>query len=186
MKLILLQCPNCSQALKPDNDDIVIACPNCHLAVHLGAAGLSITNIQYAVPTSRKGGDQSVWVPFWVFQGQIHIRKRDTQGRRSNTSDSFKTWEAVRRFFVPAWDVSVHTAQDLGTKLTLRQPDLQQISPPAPVNLIPVSVADEDALKMVEFIVLAIEARRKDWLKSLDFDVEVGEPVLFALPKGAY
>ena len=186
MKLVPLQCPNCSQALKPDNDDIIIACPNCHLPVHIGEQGLEISTIQYALPTSGKGGDQSVWAPFWVFQGQVNIRKRETQGRRSNTQDALKTWQVIRRLFVPAWDLNVHTAQDLGTKLTLRQPELEHIGQPSPLKLISVSVSHADALKMLEFIVLAIEARRKDWLKSLDFNIDVGEPDLFALPLSAY
>jgi len=168
MKLILLDCPNCSHPLQPDNDDIVFACPNCHLAVHLGAEGPEITSIRYALRRADKG-DKGVWAPFWVFDGKVKIRKRETQGRRSNTKDSLKTWEALRRFYVPAWDLNIHTAQDVGTK--------------AEVKLVPATVSPADALKLLEFIVLAIEARRKDWLKELVFDIDVGEPILIGLPQ---
>jgi len=182
MKLILLDCPNCSHPLQPDNDDIVFACPNCHLAVHLGAEGPEITSIRYALRRADKG-DKGVWAPFWVFDGKVKIRKRETQGRRSNTKDSLKTWEALRRFYVPAWDLNIHTAQDVGTKLTLQQPDLDYIEQPAEVKLVPATVSPADALKLLEFIVLAIEARRKDWLKELVFDIDVGEPILIGLPQ---
>lgn len=181
MKLILLDCPNCSHPLQPDNDDIVFACPNCHLPVHLDVQGPEITTIRYALQKSDKSGT-GVWAPFWVFEGQVDIRNRETQGRRSNTQDSLKTWQALHRFFVPAWDLNIHTAQDVGTKLTLQQPDLNYIEQPAEVKLVPATVSPADALKLLEFIVLAIEARRKDWLKGLIFNIEVGEPVLFALP----
>ena len=182
MKLILLNCPNCSQALKPDNDDIVFACPNCQRPIQIGANGPEIISMRYAIPSSGND-DRAIWVPFWLFNGQVNIRKRETQGRGSSNKDSQKTWEVLHRFFVPAWDLSVHTAQNVGTKLTLRQPEMQIIGQPAEVQLVPAIVSAEDALMLLEFIVLAIEARRKDWLKNLIFDLDVGEPELMALPK---
>ena len=44
-------------------------------------------------------------------------------------------------------------------------------------------MAPADAKKMLEFIVLAIEARRQDWLRELTFHLEVGQPDLWALPQ---
>jgi len=184
MKLILLRCPNCSQALKPENDEIVLACPNCHLPVKISENGPEIISIRYAILASGKG-DRSIWVPFWVFKGQVNIRSRQTQGRRSSGKDSQRTWEVLNRFYVPAWDLSVHTAQNVGTKLTLRTPEMRVIEQPAQVQLVPAIVSPDDALKLLEFIVLAIEARRKDWLKDLVFDLDVGKPELLALPKAA-
>jgi hypothetical protein len=41
-------------------------------------------------------------------------------------------------------------------------------------------------LRLLEFVVLAIEARRDDWLKALDFRIEAGEPQLWALPQQGF
>ena len=59
------------------------------------------------------------------------------------------------------------------------------IERPAEAQLTPAAVSSEDALKLLEFIILAIEARRKDWLKELVFDLDIGEPELLALPRSA-
>jgi hypothetical protein len=48
------------------------------------------------------------------------------------------------------------------------------------VQLIPVVVSAEDARKMLEFLILAVEASRDDWLKTLDFQIEAGPPELWA------
>jgi hypothetical protein len=54
---------------------------------------------------------------------------------------------------------------------------------PDGAQLINAVVTPADARKLLEFIVLAIEARRKDWLKNLVFELEVGEPKLLAFPQ---
>ncbi|MGB3716607.1 MAG: hypothetical protein WA996_19480 [Candidatus Promineifilaceae bacterium] len=184
MKLILLRCPNCSSALKPGIDDIIYACPNCSSAIHIEAEGPKIIGIQYAIPTKGKDGEE-IWVPFWVFEGRVQIKKRETQGRQSNTKDSIALWGSPRRLYVPAWDLSIHTAQEVGSKLTQRQLTMRFVERPTEAQLTPATVSPADALNLLEFIVLAIEARRKDWLKELVFDLEVGEPELLALPRAA-
>jgi hypothetical protein len=91
-------------------------------------------------------------------------------------------WGEPRDLYVPAWELSLRPAQDLGSKMIQEQPVYQALSSPTEVDLAPVTLTPDDARKMLEFIVLAIEARRPDWLKSLDFHLEVGEPALWALP----
>jgi hypothetical protein len=57
------------------------------------------------------------------------------------------------------------------------------VAPPAEVTLASATVAPADAQKLLEFIILAIEARRQDWLKELNFHLDVNEPELWALPQ---
>jgi hypothetical protein len=66
--------------------------------------------------------------------------------------------------------------------MILHQPGYQTVAQPADARLTPVTLTTEDALKMLEFIILAIEARRADWLESFDFHLEVGEAALWVLP----
>jgi hypothetical protein len=184
MKLILLRCPNCSTSLKPDLDDIVYPCPNCHLPVHISPDGPKLIDIQYVIPVAGKEYENS-WVPFWVFEGSVLIKQRETQGRRSDTDDARRLWDSPRLLYVPAWDLSIHIAQEVGSKLTQRQLTMHVIERPPEAQLLPAAVSQADALNILEFIVLAIEARRKDWLKELVFDLEVGEPKLQALSRSA-
>ena len=40
----------------------------------------------------------------------------------------------------------------------------------------------DDVLAAAEFIVIAIEAERKDKIKSIDFELKLSKPVLWILP----
>jgi hypothetical protein len=80
----------------------------------------------------------------------------------------------------------MHTAQNVGSRLIEQQPQLQPVERPEGAHFISATVTPGDARKLLEFIVLAIEARRKDWLKSLEFGLEVGEPQMMALPQSMF
>jgi hypothetical protein len=77
----------------------------------------------------------------------------------------------------------MHTAQKVGSYLIQQQPELQEVERPSEVQFTSATVTPGDARKLLEFIVLAIEARRKDMLKNLVFDLEIGEPQMMALPQ---
>ena len=64
----------------------------------------------------------------------------------------------------------------------LKQPPvLNAIPRPSGAKLTPAVVSAEDARKMLEFLILSLEAGRDDWLKTLDFQIEAGLPELWAI-----
>jgi hypothetical protein len=67
-----------------------------------------------------------------------------------------------------------------------RPPSFEKIDRPEGAHLQAAIVTPKDGKKLIEFIVLAIEARRKDWLRDLEFELDVGESKLWALPEGSY
>lgn len=186
MKLILLVCPNCGQPLHPDKEDVVIACPNCHTPVAIAVNGPQKMTVHYAVP-GKKSASGKRWFPFWVFEGRAHILKRETQGgSRSGRKDSEKLWGASRRLYVPAWEIDLHNAQEIGSQLIQKQPEVQFVNSPEDAQLISATVTPTDARKLLEFVVLAIEARRRDWLKDLEFNLEINDPELWGMPEGTF
>jgi hypothetical protein len=66
-------------------------------------------------------------------------------------------------------------------QLLKQPPVLNAIPRSSGVHLTPVVVSAEDARKMLEFLVLSLEAGRDDWLKTLDFQIETGLPELWAM-----
>ena len=50
------------------------------------------------------------------------------------------------------------------------------------VEFEPVTVAVEDVSIWAEFLVIALEAERKDIVKKIEFSLELGEPQLWVLP----
>ena len=183
MKLILLRCPVCSVPLTPENDDVVVACTNCHNPIAIAVDGPVKMNVRFALPAGFRE-DVDRWVPFWVYEGLVKIQKRDTQGgSRSAKKDAEALWGGPRRLYVPAWDLSIETAQRVGSRLIQQQPQYQIITKPEEVQLVPAVVTPSDARKVLDFIIVAIEARRKDWLKDLAFELDVGQPEMWALPQ---
>ncbi len=186
MKLILLRCPNCNEPLKPGNDDVVILCPNCFRPVAIAVDGAQSMQIRFVMPNGIKGTG-SIWHPFWVFEGRVQITRRETQGGDHKAGKaSEELWGSTRRLYVPAWDLDLHLAQEIGSRLILEQNDVQTIDQPENAHLMPAVVTPQDARKLLEFVVLAIEARRKDWLKDLAFQLDIGQPELWALPEKGY
>lgn len=180
MKLIAARCPVCAQMLKVEQDDLIVACGNCRTAIRLDQGELQRVQVVYATPGPGAMADR--WLPMWIFQGKVTISKRDTQGRGDNSWREF--WEGPRYFYIPAWELSLSTLQEVSVPLAKSQPRYR----PLPANqqgqlsLQPVTVSPEDARKLLEFLVLEIEVQRKDWLKDIAFEVAASEASLWALP----
>ena len=182
MKLLALRCPNCGAHLRPENDAIVLACHNCFMPVAIVVDGPKRMKIWFAV-SKQNQEEWKNWVPFWVYEGRILIHHRETQsGWRTKDKDSDRLWGSPRKLYIPAWDLDLHSAQDIGSRLIVNQPLFNFIEQPLEYKLTTATVKPDDAKRLLEFIVLAIEARRKDWLKDLNFEIEVGKPQLWALP----
>jgi hypothetical protein len=186
MKLILLRCPNCGEPLNPANDDVMIPCSNCFTPVAITVNGPQKMTVRYAVPGKRSVSGKR-WFPFWVYEGRARILRRETQGgSRSGRKESEKLWGATRLLYVPAWELDLHNAQEIGSQLIQEQPEIRFVDQPEKAQLLPATVTPKDAQKLLEFVVLAIEARRRDWLKDLEFDLEVNEPELWGMPEGTF
>jgi hypothetical protein len=186
MKLLLLRCPQCQSPLEPEQLDVIVGCRHCFTAIAIDEKGLRLHNVHYAASQFDKRRDPDVteqWVPFWVFNGRVQISKRDTQGGSGSAQrDAEQFWDVPRRLYVPAWELPMPTARDIGQKFTQEQTRLQAVPQPPGAHLIAATVTPDDALKLMEFIVLSIEAQRKDWLKNLTFHISADAPELWALP----
>jgi hypothetical protein len=194
LKLVALRCPECNEALSAEDEHIVVTCERCGTAVRLGDQGLSRVSVSYARPKS--GARVVRWRPFWVFHGRVHIRRRDAKGSSSGMAqvlglldlghgsgdERLTIWEGPRDLYVPAWELSPQATKGLGGNLIHSQPSLERVPQPTDARLTPATLTPADALKMLDFIVLSIEAQRPDWLENLAFQLEVGEPALWALP----
>lgn len=186
MKLVLLRCPNCGRALTPENDDVVVACNHCRTPVAIARDGPSRISVRFAV-SGDEIGRQDAWHPFWVFSGKVNISRRETQGgARSGAKDSAALWGSPRRLYVPAWELSMRIAQEVGSRLVQEQPRFRFVDQPQESRLVAATVTPGDARRLLEFVVLAIEARRRDWLKDLDFAMDLDQPELWALQEADF
>ena len=177
MTLVVVRCPSCGNPLTPGDDDLVIACAQCGAGLHLADEGLQPIEIQYAETNLPKA---ITWRPWWIFRGSVNLIRRETQsGNRSDEARRF--WAQPRVMGVPAWDLSLAAVKQAGVQMLKQPPVLEAIPRPTGAQLVPVVVSAEDARKMLEFLILTLEAGRDDWLKTLDFTIEAGLPELWAL-----
>jgi hypothetical protein len=78
-----------------------------------------------------------------------------------------------------AFNSPLETLLELGSKLVVQPPSFQ---PGPAARFEPVTLALEDVKPLAEFIVMALEAGRKDKLKEIQFSLELSDPVLWVLP----
>ncbi len=180
MKLLALRCPQCDTWLQPQQLDVVLPCPTCKTAVFLQETGLTTISATYAAPQNDSA---TTWLPFWRFRGQVHIEQRDTQGgSRASQQESAELWGLPRHFFVPAWELPARRAREMGSRMVSRQPLFATFEPPELPLFQAATLSPDDAQKLLELIILTIEAERSDWLKNLQFRLELAPPELWLLP----
>jgi hypothetical protein len=136
--------------------------------------GLSPMEVQYAAGIPPNGSGK----PFWMVEGEAALQQRHTYaGDQDRAAQMF--WIRPRSFFIPAFTCSLETLLSLGTNYLLQPPEPQS-GPPARFE--PVTLYAEDVPAAAEFILVAIEAGRKDRLKKLDFSLKLSNPCLWILP----
>lgn len=185
MKLLALRCPHCNAGLAPGQADVVVQCANCHRAVTILEDDIRLIDTRYAAPDRK---DPQTWVPFWGFEGAITIQSREAQNTSLSPTgwfsarDSQEFWGRASRFLIPAWNLELKRARELAEDLIKQQPEFRVIERPENAVFLPAVVTPQDARKLLELVVVTIEARRKDWIKEIEFTAEMGPPALWILP----
>ncbi len=174
--LVPLVCLQCSTAIPAGVDEVAWACAQCGQGMYLDeASGLEELDIHYSedIPKNRTGK------PYWVAEGQVTMEREtyDYVGEHGIAAEQF--WGQARRFFVPAYQAPLASLLKDAKTMLLNQPRLNS-GPAMPFEA--VTLYRDDVLAAAEFIVIAIEAERKDKIKRIDFELELSKPVLWILP----
>lgn len=174
VELIPLVCPKCSTPVPAELDEVAWVCAQCGQGLLLDEQkGLALLEVQFAagIPAVAKGK------PFWVADGQVAMQRKTYSGNQGNEAQAF--WSQPRRFFIPAFAAPLDDRLNLAMSLIAKPPALQAGSP---TRFEPAVMHIEDVSAAAEFVVMAIEAGRKDKLKELDFSLKLSTPVLWILP----
>jgi hypothetical protein len=176
IELVPLVCVRCSTPVPAELDEVAWVCAQCGQGLLLEETGLQALEVHYmaGIPANSKGK------PYWVTQGQVSSLQREkygSGGKEAQEAEAF--WGQPRRFFVPAYSATLENLLAQATQLLLQPPALQE-GPASPFEA--VTLAVEDVRPAAEFIVMAIEAGRKDKLKKMNFSLQLSSPVLWILP----
>lgn len=174
--LIPLICPNCSTPIPAEPHEAAWACGQCGqgLALH-SDKGLQTVAIQYQkeIPPGRRGR------PYWMTVGKVQLEREAYRSKSGAREEAQAFWSAPRRFFIPAFPMGTETLLQTGVSLLVNPPTL---IPGAPVPFEPVTLGIEDIQPVAEFIIMAIEAGRKDSLKRAEIQLDLSAPTMWILP----
>ena len=175
VELIALKCFKCDTPVPAGSEEVAWVCKQCGQGLALDEKkGLVPLKIQFQAGLSP----QSVGKPFWVAEGQAYIQ-RETYSGSGQTAEAALFWSLPRTFYVPAFPCTMDILIALGVRLLLQPPALQ---PGSQAAFESITLAQADLEAAAEFIVVAIEADRKDKLKKVQVSVKLSEPVLWILP----
>lgn len=174
VSLIPMVCLRCQNPIKAQPDHVAWVCQTCGQGLLLddekGLAALEI-HFSTSIPPNSQGR------PFWVAEGQASLQRTTYQGDKTN--DMLAFWQNPRRFFIPAFDLPIDQVIKIGSSMLYQPPGLQA---GAPAKFLPVTVPLQDVLPLAEFILLGVEADRRDALKELHFTLDLSTPELWILP----
>jgi len=175
--LIPLVCLKCGTSVPAEIDEVAWVCGQCGQGLVLDEeAGLAPLEVHYSAGIAPNARGK----PYWVAEGRVTIQQRWTYGSAGRQADeSTRFWAQSHRFFVPAYACTLEALLSTGMDLLLQPPDLQ---PGPAARFEPAILPAEHVHATAEFIVMAVEAGRKDKLKSVDFALQLTTPGLWILP----
>ncbi len=174
IQLIPMLCIRCQAPLPAQPDEVAWACPTCGQGMQLSdETGLTGLDIHYSAGIKPN----TTGKPFWVTQGTAQLTRKTFRGNQTQEMIAF--WQQPRIFYVPAFNMPLDQVIQTGVQF-LRQPIPLQPGSPAP--FLPVTVLPADVRPLAEFILIEIEADRKDLLRELQFDLQLSIPQLWIFP----
>jgi len=177
VELVALRCLRCSTPLPAAPDEVAWACAQCGQGLLLEEdRGLLHLAIHYS-PAIKPGATGR---PFWVCTGHVFVERETYAGGSDRiTGEMQDFWGEGRLFFIPAYAAPLEALLEQALQLLQRPPDRQEGPPTA---FAPVVLSPEDLTAAAEFIVLAVEAARKDKLRQARVKVVLESPSLWILP----
>lgn len=176
IELTPLVCLHCSTPIPAGSDEMAWVCAQCGQGMALDVQkGLTPVQVHYAegIPPNGRGK------PYWAAEGQVALQRQVYRSSGKSAQEAAQFWGGPRRFFIPAYSISQEELLSQTTRFMLQSPALK---PGTSAQFEPVTLSMEDIQPVAEFIVLAIEAGRKDMLKDIHFTLKLSLPSLWILP----
>jgi hypothetical protein len=174
VQLIPLRCLRCETPVPAQPEEVAWRCSQCGQGLLLDESkGLVPLEIHYAAGISPNG----VGKPFWVAEGQVTVVRDTYSGDKS--ADAQRFWGDGRRFMLPAFAGTLENLVAFSLQYLQQPPEL---TPGPAARFEPVTLSPGDLAAAAEYLVMTIEAGRKDNLKVVSVGVTLSAPALWVLP----
>ncbi len=175
VSLIPLQCPICETSIAAGTREHAWKCSQCGQGIQLSAER---TLKEIIITYQQAALDNVIGYPYWVIEVDVRLERETLQGNRNEEMNQF--WQNPRKFFIPAFEMDLTDRLQRAVTLLKSPPLLISVES---YDFRPVVMATQDLKAYVEFIVLQVEAERRDDLKHLAFDLQLSEAQLWVLPE---
>lgn len=174
VQLIPMLCVRCQAPIHAKPDETAWVCEQCGQGQLLDdVRGLRAQDVFFSKDIA--GGTKGR--PFWVTRGMVTVTRRETY-KGDSSLEMREFWEAPRLFFIAAYQTSLDDIISTGVSM-LRAP--LAIQPGSPVPFLPVVILPDDVHALAEFMVVSVEAERRDALKRINFTLDIDPPQLWIL-----
>ena len=175
VELIPMFCTKCQNPILAKPDETAWVCSQCNQGLILSDEN-ALSPFQFHFASGIAPGKTGR--PFWVVKGKGILQRSTFSGDQSGEMRTF--WQNERLFFVPAHELPLDQMIESGASLLRSEAILPTEGVPTP--FLPVVIQREDIQALAEFIVMGIEASRKDQLRELKIDLALQDPQLWILP----
>lgn len=177
VELIPLRCLRCSTPVPAAPDQVAWACAQCGQGLLLDEEkGLAYLEINYS-PLIKPN---AVGRPYWICRGHVSVERETYSGNSDRIAREVQDyWGQGRQFSIPAYSAPLEDLLAQAVEMLQRPPD--RVAGPA-AAFAPVTLLPADLAAAAEFIVLAVEAARKDKLRWAQVKVVLESPSLWILP----
>ncbi len=170
--LINLDCPACGSAMTAGPHDIIFLCGHCGSGAVLGEKGLDVVESAALLPVP--GRHATLWRPGWLIEADVSVHERRTMGGRATPG-----WSQPRTFVIPAFFLSLEDMTPLALALSSATGTPREV-PRKPCQ--GGTLALEDALIFIRYLVVGAEVSRPDDLASLTVEITPTKHRIVALP----
>jgi hypothetical protein len=179
VELVPMYCLKCQTPVPAKVEETVWVCSACGQGMLLDSdKGLVAQEIHTSTGTPGTGAQGVPGHPYWVATGRVSLNRSTFSG--DQTREMLAFWAQPRRFIIPAYALELEEITRMGVNLVRQSPVLTPAASTATFK--PVVLMPEDLRPLAEFIILSIEAERKDSLKELTFTLDLEPPELWILP----
>ena len=182
IRLVPLVCVKCQSPIPALPSEVAWVCQQCGqgLVINLNPGGGPGETAACALDVffSKDISPGARGRPFWVTRARVTFTERTTyKGDEGRAAQEY--WSVPRLFYIPAWESTLDEIIATGVMLIKNSP-VMSAGGRAPFS--PVVTPPGDVRALAEFIVVSIEAERRDYLKTIRFNLEYETPQLWVLP----
>ncbi|UCC93059.1 MAG: hypothetical protein JSW25_10450 [Thermoplasmata archaeon] len=182
IKLKGVKCPSCGTALEGKVADRVYLC-DC--GVMHTRDDKEVRQVKYTIALPRDPNappSAVIYIPFWRLDSDVMIHYTKSEGGFFNKLFG-KDWKGGRvSIYVPALDWDPSTFKHWASTITSKPPNIHVGKDFGPFEREPVTMDEEEAKQMADFLILTFEAEKPGVLQQISYEVKVFDMALLYLP----